>query len=77
VENGTRDCERTIATTLADLTDAVLQYAIVSPAVMFVGLDWTEAGVRRPASVIVHRRGRRPAVELSLEKRAANAEALS
>ena len=77
VENGTRDCERTIATTLADLTDAVLQYAIVSPAVMFVGLDWTEAGVRRPASVIVHRRGRRPAIELSLEKRAANAEALS
>jgi len=77
VENGTRECERTVATTLADLTDAVAQHAIVSPAVIFVGLDWTEAGVCRPASVIVHRRGRRPAIELPLEKRAANAEARS
>src|SRR5215468_6165468 len=77
VENGTRECERTIATTLADVTDAVLQHAVVSPAVIFVGLDWTEAGVCRPASVIAHRRGRRPASELPLQKRAANAEALS
>ena len=77
VENGTRECERTVATTLADLTDAVAQHAIVSPAVIFVGLDWTESGVCRPASVIVHRRGRRPAIELPLEKRAANAEARS
>jgi uroporphyrin-III C-methyltransferase/precorrin-2 dehydrogenase/sirohydrochlorin ferrochelatase len=77
VENGTRESERTIATTLADLTDAVAQQAIVAPAVMFVGLDWTAAGVCRPASVIVHRRGRGPAIERPLEKRAANAEAHS
>jgi uroporphyrin-III C-methyltransferase/precorrin-2 dehydrogenase/sirohydrochlorin ferrochelatase len=73
VENGTRASERTIATTLTDLTDAVAQHAIVSPAVIFVGLDWTAAGLCRPASVIVHRRGRRPAIELPLEQRA-NAE---
>jgi uroporphyrin-III C-methyltransferase/precorrin-2 dehydrogenase/sirohydrochlorin ferrochelatase len=77
VENGTREHERSIATTLADLTDAVAQHAVVSPAVIFVGLDWAEAGVCRPASVIVHRRGRRPAIELPLEILAANAEALS
>jgi|SRR5262245_9433206 len=77
VENGTRECERTIATTLVDVTDAVLQHRVVSPAVIFVGLDWTEAGVCRPACVIVHRRDRRPASELPLQKRAANAEALS
>src|SRR5215467_868946 len=77
VENGTREGERTIATTLADLTDAVAQHAVVSPAVIFVGLDWTEAGLCRPASVIVHRRARRPAIERPLERRAANAEALS
>jgi len=77
VENGTREYERTIATTLADLTDAVAQHAVVSPAVIFLGLDWAEAGVCRPASVIVHRRGRRPAIELPLETHTANAEALS
>jgi uroporphyrin-III C-methyltransferase / precorrin-2 dehydrogenase / sirohydrochlorin ferrochelatase len=76
VENGTRQSERTIATTLADLTDAVARHAVVAPAVIFVGLDWTEAGLCRPASVIVHRRGRRPAIDLPLQKRAASAEAL-
>jgi uroporphyrin-III C-methyltransferase/precorrin-2 dehydrogenase/sirohydrochlorin ferrochelatase len=77
VENGTREGERTIATTLADLTDAVAQHAVVSPAVIFVGLDWAEAGLCRPASVIVHRRARRPAIERPLERPAANTEALS
>jgi uroporphyrin-III C-methyltransferase/precorrin-2 dehydrogenase/sirohydrochlorin ferrochelatase len=77
VENGTREHERTIATTLADLTDAVAQHAVVSPAVVFLGLDWAEAGVCRPASVIVHRRDRRPAIEPHRERLAANAEALS
>src|SRR5262245_9613702 len=77
VENGTRESERTIATTLADLTDAVARHAVVAPSVIFVGLDWTEAGLCRPASVIVHSRGRRPAIDLPLQKRAASAEALS
>jgi uroporphyrin-III C-methyltransferase/precorrin-2 dehydrogenase/sirohydrochlorin ferrochelatase len=56
VENGTLESERAIATTLADLTDAVAQHKVVSPAVIFVGLDWADAGLARPQSVIVHRR---------------------
>jgi len=61
VENGTLPGERAVATTLADLTDAIAQLAIAGPAVIFVGLDWSEAGLARPESVIVHRRARTPA----------------
>ncbi len=60
VENGTRANERAFAATLADLTDAVARHAIAGPTVIFVGLDWSEAGLARPASVIVHRRPRAP-----------------
>jgi uroporphyrin-III C-methyltransferase / precorrin-2 dehydrogenase / sirohydrochlorin ferrochelatase len=56
VENGTRETERTVATSLGDLTDCVASLSISSPAVIFVGLDWEEAGLCRPASVIMHRR---------------------
>ena len=56
VENGTLPTERAIATTLADLTDAVAVQRVVSPAVILVGLDWQAAGLERPQSVIVHRR---------------------
>jgi uroporphyrin-III C-methyltransferase / precorrin-2 dehydrogenase / sirohydrochlorin ferrochelatase len=77
VENGTLASQRAIATTLADLTDAVAQHAVVSPAVIFVGLDWAEAGLCRPASVIVHRRRRRAVIDLSREELAANAETAS
>ena len=48
VENGTLENERAIATTLAELTDAVAQHAVASPAVIFVGLDWADAGLERP-----------------------------
>jgi uroporphyrin-III C-methyltransferase / precorrin-2 dehydrogenase / sirohydrochlorin ferrochelatase len=61
VENGTREDERAFATTLADLTNCIDQQGISGPAVIFVGLDWAEAGLARPLSVIVHRRQRRPA----------------
>ena len=54
VENGTRDDERAVATTLGDLTDCVTKRAIAGPAVIFVGLDWASAGLERPASVAVH-----------------------
>jgi len=59
VENGTREDERAFATTLADLTHCIDQQGVSGPAVIFVGLDWAEAGLARPASVIVHRRRRR------------------
>ncbi len=61
VENGTQEQERSFATTLHELTDCVDQRHITGPAVIFVGLDWQEAGLKRPETVIVHRR--RPQAE--------------
>ncbi len=59
VENGTRENERAFATTLSDLTNCIDEHAIAGPAVIFVGLDWADGGLERPASVTVHRRQRR------------------
>ncbi len=61
VENGTRDNERAVATTLGDLTDCVTKRAIAGPAVIFIGLDWATAGLERPASVAMHRAERQAA----------------
>jgi uroporphyrin-III C-methyltransferase / precorrin-2 dehydrogenase / sirohydrochlorin ferrochelatase len=67
VENGTRDDERAIATTLQDLTHCVDELAVAGPAMIFVGLDWRTAGLQRPERVTVYRRRsgleRRPAPE--------------
>lgn len=60
VENGTRETERAFATTLQDLTDCVAQLGIAGPAVIFVGLDWQDAGLQRPEAVIVHHRRAQP-----------------
>jgi uroporphyrin-III C-methyltransferase/precorrin-2 dehydrogenase/sirohydrochlorin ferrochelatase len=51
VENGGRPQRRTIATTLADLPDAVAAKAVRGPAIMFVGLAWADAGLAMPADV--------------------------
>jgi uroporphyrin-III C-methyltransferase/precorrin-2 dehydrogenase/sirohydrochlorin ferrochelatase len=67
VENGTRDDERAVATTLGELTDCVTQQGLKGPAVIFVGLDWATGGLQRPASVTVHRAQRQPAVRTDLE----------
>ena len=75
VENGTRETERAVATTLADLTDCVAGRAIVGPAVIFVGLDWGAAGLCRPESVILHRRRRQPVHERDGDTAIANTEA--
>jgi uroporphyrin-III C-methyltransferase / precorrin-2 dehydrogenase / sirohydrochlorin ferrochelatase len=56
VENGTTPEERAVATTLRDLTDAVDQHAIRGPAIIFIGLDWVDAGLARPQTIKVHRR---------------------
>ena len=76
VENGTLETERAIATTLADLTDAVAQHAVASPAVIFVGLDWADAGLERPQSVIVHRRRHPAGLIQAFDEITANAEAV-
>jgi uroporphyrin-III C-methyltransferase / precorrin-2 dehydrogenase / sirohydrochlorin ferrochelatase len=75
VENGTRESERAVATTLADLTDCVASQAIVGPAVIFVGLDWDAAGLCRPEAVIVHRRRRHPVHDRDGDTVIANTEA--
>ena len=65
VENGTLPTERAVATTLQDLSDAIAQLGIAGPAVIFVGLDWQDAGLQRPEAVTVYRRPRtvsRPAI---------------
>lgn len=58
VENGTREDERAVATTLGDLTDAVAQLGLHAPAVILVGLDWAEAGLARPDHVTAYKRQR-------------------
>jgi uroporphyrin-III C-methyltransferase/precorrin-2 dehydrogenase/sirohydrochlorin ferrochelatase len=60
VENGTREDERAVATTLSDLADCVSQLGLHGPAVIFVGLDWADAGLERPDHVILYRRLLRP-----------------
>jgi uroporphyrin-III C-methyltransferase/precorrin-2 dehydrogenase/sirohydrochlorin ferrochelatase len=60
VENGTRENERAMATTLQDLTDCVAQLKVAGPAVIFVGLDWADAGLERPDTVTVYQRRLQP-----------------
>jgi uroporphyrin-III C-methyltransferase / precorrin-2 dehydrogenase / sirohydrochlorin ferrochelatase len=60
VENGTREDERAVATTLQDLTDCIAQLEIAGPAVIFVGLDWANVGLKRPETVTVYCRRRQP-----------------
>jgi uroporphyrin-III C-methyltransferase/precorrin-2 dehydrogenase/sirohydrochlorin ferrochelatase len=56
IENGTRENERAVATTLGDFTDGVAQLKLKAPAVILIGLDWTDAGLERPEAVTVYRR---------------------
>ena len=60
VENGTRENERAVATTLRDLTESVTQLGLDAPAVILVGLDWAGAGLERPEGVIVFERRQMP-----------------
>ncbi len=55
VENGTRDDERAIATTLGDLIAALTTFGVRGPAIIFGGLDWKAANLSRPAKVVVYR----------------------
>lgn len=51
VENGTLPGERTLATTLGLLPEAIAARGLHGPAIIFVGLDWRAAGLERPASI--------------------------
>lgn len=54
VENGTLAHERVVETDLRSLVQAIADKGIGSPAVIFVGLDWSSAGLSRPARVEVY-----------------------
>lgn len=58
VENGTLPAERAIATRLSDLTDCMVERAVRGPAILYVGLDWADAGLARPAEVETYVRPR-------------------
>jgi uroporphyrin-III C-methyltransferase/precorrin-2 dehydrogenase/sirohydrochlorin ferrochelatase len=60
VENGTREDERAVATTLRDLTECAMQLGLNAPAVILVGLDWADAGLERPEAVTVFERRQGP-----------------
>lgn len=51
VENGTLENERAVATELGLLSNAIADSGIRGPAVIFVGLDWSSAGLTRPDRV--------------------------
>lgn len=71
VENGTCAEERAVATTLSDLAAAVESEAILGPAIIFLGLDWHEAGLSRPDRVRIFASPSRPApAVLDLERAA-------
>ena len=48
VENGSLASERVIATELGHLSRAIENLGIKGPAIIFVGLDWAEAGLSPP-----------------------------
>jgi uroporphyrin-III C-methyltransferase/precorrin-2 dehydrogenase/sirohydrochlorin ferrochelatase len=54
VENGTRDEEVAVATQLGATGDAIRAHGLKGPAIIFVGLDWEDAGLVRPAHVKRH-----------------------
>lgn len=56
VENGTLANERVIETRLDVLADTIRLEGIKGPAIIYLGLDWTSAGLSRPAYVLVHSR---------------------
>ena len=73
VENGTTAKERTVATSLSDLTHAIAELRIAGPAVLFVGLDWQAAQLEQPAGVELYRRrplGQRPPITADITVRA-------
>jgi uroporphyrin-III C-methyltransferase/precorrin-2 dehydrogenase/sirohydrochlorin ferrochelatase len=58
VENGTLPTERVIATSLDVLDRAIAERGINGPAIIFVGLDWADSGLTRPARVEVYEAAR-------------------
>ncbi|MEM7619219.1 MAG: siroheme synthase CysG [Pseudomonadota bacterium] len=51
VENGTRENERALATTIENLDICVKEEDISGPTIIFVGVDWSDVGLERPDKV--------------------------
>jgi len=51
VENGTLTSQRSVASDLGSFVDAISAKGIRGPAVIFVGLDWADAGLSRPDQI--------------------------
>jgi uroporphyrin-III C-methyltransferase / precorrin-2 dehydrogenase / sirohydrochlorin ferrochelatase len=58
VENGTLPNEKVVATRLIDLDAAIAAHGLKGPAIIFIGLDWADSGLTKPASVVTFRAGR-------------------
>ncbi len=52
VENGTRSNEKVISTNIRHFEECLVAHGISGPAIIFVGLDWEEAGLEIPNSVL-------------------------
>ncbi len=65
VENASRENERVVATSLADMAEAIETHGVHGPAIIFVGLDWAQAGLSPPAGVTRHARPQLSLPELS------------
>lgn len=51
VENGTLPAERAIETTIGALERCISECGILSPAIIFVGLNWAGLGLKRPGRI--------------------------
>jgi uroporphyrin-III C-methyltransferase/precorrin-2 dehydrogenase/sirohydrochlorin ferrochelatase len=65
VENGTRTNERVIGTTLDRLAEAITALGVKGPAIVFVGLDWSQAHLTPPRRLEVFPAAREDAAETS------------
>ena len=61
VENGTLANERIVATTIVNLSAAIDDKGIKGPALIYVGLDWADCDLQRPARVEVFSNTSQPA----------------
>ena len=65
VENASRENERVVATSLADMAEAIQAHGVHGPAIIFVGLDWAQAGLSPPAGIARYAKPQLSALPLS------------
>ncbi len=62
VENGTLANERIVATTIVNLSAAIDDKGIKGPALIYVGLDWEDCNLQRPARVETYSNSSQPSL---------------